>query len=452
MTFFRENKAPLLIIAVITLFFALLMLYTFTIVKPGAFLSALNGDTIQNQNEKAEYWRPLPLSKNFFSFFTSGVSLSMFAPNSVKILAHPAILDKVKKYWPIAETAIFILNAFLFWFVYKNSPKKERVFILFLIAAMFVTISEVIIARPDHSDIPDFDYRYAGASYYFYSIFIALSAAIILRTKEYGKRIVVPAIIIVFALQQVFSFHALRLKNESAERRDAFVRLDKSLLNELSDLEKNQGGITIPNLAGGHIYQAMSGYTLADYLLFFNKKTDMKIIQNIHMPPDFKTGIVKTAQSLRTETSPEFKESLKKEGGIRSYYSSPAWMIFKAQKIADESIAALSVDTSKKTIIKKESFDPEKMNAVVLNFYTDDTPGTMYLYFSFRNDFGLDGDLGEIRIDDYTPYIVKNGKRVYSIETNMLQVYAYSLSEKISDFYLNVPESKNVRLNTVYLK
>ncbi len=453
MRFFRENKAPLLIVAAITLSFAVFLTVIFTIIHPNIFLSALSGDTIAIQNEKAENWKLIPISSNLFSFFTSGVSLSMFAPNLVKLLAHPSLRDSVKIFWPFVEIIILAGNVALFWFIFKKAVKKERVIIIYLALSMLATMLMIVIARPDHSAIPDFDYRYAGAAYYFYSIFIAICAFIAIKIKkEYAARIILPAIIIILSLQQVFSFEAVYFKEEARQRKDSIIGLRNNLLPELRDLGKSGTVISVPNLSGGHIVQSMPGYTLADYLFFFNFKDPIKLIQNAYMPPDFKSGATVTVKSLRSGTSPEFKKELAKPGAIRTYYSSPSWMIYRTNMSKGQAASLKTEKIKGKILVKQGPFNPEENNTLGFTLYTDNSPGNLYLSFSFKNDFGVEGEVGEIRIDDYTYYTIENNKRVYHIETDLLQIYAYALSEKISNLVLHIPEEKNAFVDNIYFR
>ncbi|MCK5059899.1 MAG: hypothetical protein KAR00_02005 [Candidatus Pacebacteria bacterium] len=455
MKFIKENKIPLLITLGVALLFGAFLYFTFVIAQPGTFLSSLDGDILipSSAQEKQEKWKIGLLTENFVSLFSSGVSLSMIAPDIGKIATHPSIKNFVEPVWPAFEIAIFILNIALFWVVLKYALKKEKIFIVFLMLAMFITIFMVVLARPDHNIIPDFDYRYAGPPYYFYCLFIALVASIAIKIKkEYAAKIIVSVLIVIFALQQIFSFHAVRLEEESKLRKEAIVRLNDTLFIELERLSEKNNDLTIPNLTGAHIFQGMPGYTLADYLLFFDKKMPMRLVQNIYMPPDVKTHIVDTVENLRTSTSQEFKDTLKKTGIISSYYTSSVWMRYKNIEGENTGAKTIPLGENRNILIKKNEFDPEKSNTVGLSFYTDDIPGNLEFYFSFKNDFGLDGKAGAIRIDDFTPYIIENEKRLYHIETNMLQIYAYALSDKVSELFLYVPKEKNPVITNIHFK
>lgn len=325
---------------------------------------------------------------------------------------------------------------------------------ILLMALMSLTITMVIVARPDHSAIPDFDYRYAGVPYYFYCIFMALWASLLLKTKkDYAVKIILPAVIVIFAAQQAFGFHAVRLKTEAASRKKAVMRLNNTLLAEFNALHKKNAPLVIPNLSGGHIFQPMPGLMLSHYLLFFNTKTPITLIQNSEMPPDNTWNhLVTDVSSIRSETSPEFKDALKKLSAIRSYYASPSLMIYNASHTPDDSMKSVILNKNKEVIIKQKEFDPEKMNAVGFSLSTDNAPGNLELSFSFKNDFNADGAAGKIRIDDYTPYLLKDGKRFYTIESNLLQLYTFSLSEKISNLTLFVPEIRGASVSSIYFR
>jgi hypothetical protein len=358
----------------------------------------------------------------------------------------------VEPLWPAFEIAIFILNIVLFWTAWRYALQNEKRFIVYLLLAIFITISMVILARPDHSIVPDFDYRYAGPPYYFYCLFLALAVSMATRAKkEHTARIIVSILVVILAMQQIFSFHGVRLQSEAKMRQGAIVMLYDSLLPELETLSK-KNPLVIPNLTGAHIFQGMPGYTLADYLLFFNKKMPVKLAQNAHMPPDVKTNTVETVESVRTSTSQKFKDALKKSSAIRSYYTSSVWMRYKNIDNEQVSLQTLPLSESREIFIQRNEFNPEKFNTVLFSFYTDDIPGNLEFSFSFKNDFGVDREAGSIRVDDYTPYTLKDSKRLYRIETNLLQLYAYSLSEKISNLTLYVPETKGAFVSGIYFK
>ena len=451
--FFKEDKIPLFIVAAIALIFAVFLFISFTVVQPNTFLSTLSGDGIPYANEKRDNWKLIPLTSNFLSFFENGVSLSMIAPNMVKILVHPAIKNKVVPFWPAVEMIILFGNAVLFWFALKYAENKDRKIILFLILAMLLTISMVIIARPNHETMPDLDYRYAGMSYYFYSIFMAICASLLIKTKkDYAIKIIISIVIVIFSAQQAFSFYAVRLKEGAILRREAIVHLNNSLLVELDELSKEDTNLIIPNLSGGHIFQPIPGFMLSQYLLFFNKKTPVTLIRNSEMPQDNWSHVVSTVSSLRSETSLKFKEALKKSPWIRSYYASPSLMAYKTVNTEDEIARLTTLNENGKIIIKRGEFDPEKMNVVGFSLYTDNTPGNLELSFSYKNDFNIDGAMGKIRIDDYTPYTLKDDKRLYKIESNLLQLYTFSLSERISNLALSIPETKGAFAGGVYFR
>lgn len=452
--FFRENKVPICIIMTIVLALAIFFYVSFAVIQPDTFLSVLGGDGIASPNQKAENWRFIPLASNFLSFFENGVSLSMFAPNIVKILVHPAMKNKVAPFWPIVEMILLFGNILLFWFALKGAPNKERKLIILLMMSMFITIAMVIIARPVHEAIPDFDYRYAGVPYYFYSLFMAMCASVLMRTKkDYAVKVILSAVIVVFAGQQALSFYAIRLQKEAELRREAVVRLNNTLLNELDALQhKKNAPLIIPNLSGGHIFQPMPGLMLSHYLLFFDTKTPISLIKNSSIPVDTWNHFVADVLSLRSETSQEFKETLKKPSAIRSYYASPSLMTYKNISPRDNPAEPTTPSGKKEIIIQREKFNPEKIHVLGFLLFTDNIPGNLELSFSFNNDFGIDGVMGKIRIDDYTPYVLKDGRRVYAIESDLLQLYTFSLSEKISDLTLSVPETKSASVHGIYFR
>ena len=457
LAFLKENKHPLIIVVSVSVFFVAFWAFSFTVIQPDTFLSTLNSEDINkiSSAQKSETWKLIPLTENFVSFFSSGVSLPIVAPSVVKILTHPSIRDTFDSIWPIFELIIFVINILFFQFVFKHSARKEKGLILWLLGGMILTIVMVILARPNHNPIPDFDYRYAGAPFFFYAIFLAISASILLKSKkEYSIKLLISLMVIFLATQQAFSFHALRLKVEAEQRTAAVVQLKNSLLTELVVLktyEKNST-LLIPNLLGGHIFQTMSGISLADYVTFFNPKMPIRFIRNNAIPSDPASNITVIVPSLRASTSPEFKDALMEQGVIRSYYISPALMSYSTIDKTASSIVQLTTKGNGDVLIQRVGFDPEKKHVVGLTLSTDDTPGNLELSFFFKNDFNADGTMGNIRIDDYTFYKVEDDRRIYAIETDLLQIYAYALSDKISDLTLYIPETKNPLLIETYFR
>lgn len=451
--FLKENLTPLLLLVATSVTFAVFFMFTFMVLQPNTFLSVLSDTGVSEVSDKKELWKVIPITENFLSFFSSGVSLPLLAPNIVKILVHPAIQNSVKPFWFFIEMAVVVINAALFWFTLKYSSSKERKLFALLVTLMTLTISMVIIARPNHELIPDFDYRYAGAPFYFYCILLALSSSVFI--KKYGVtaiKIITSIVLVIFAAQQAFSFQAARTREESELRKEAIVNLNNNLLKELAVLSKNSGSLTIPNLTGTHIFeQTMSGFTLADYILFFNKKMPVNLVQNNEMPQDVKTHTVQTVSSIRSATSKGFIEALKISPTIRSYYAYPGLMSYRVASIDNFSSIPATTKTNGQITVRETKFDPEATHVADFILSTDNVSGNLELSFSFNSDFGTHEKIGKIRIDDYTPYVVKDSKRVYHIETDLLQVYTFALSEKVSNLILNVPETKSASVNNFLL-
>ncbi|MEK7607803.1 MAG: hypothetical protein AAB484_02710 [Patescibacteria group bacterium] len=452
--FFRENYHSLFCLIFVTLIFAISFYISFKVIQPDTFLTALGAEGVARADftDRKEYWKPLPLAKNFLSFFASGVSLPLLAPNAVKILAHPAVKENAIPLWPFLTIFILALNVLFFSLVWKNSPKKEKKFIIWLLVVMFITISMVILARPNHETIPDFDYRYAGVPFYFYSIFLALSSSLILKKRgNAALRLIIPIVIIIFSAQQAFGFHSLRLKEESIQRRDAIVNLNRTLLKELETLSKTNLELRVPNLSGSHILQKMPGLTLANYVIFFDMKAPLTLIQNTAQPPESGTSIVKKVKSLRTSTSPEFKQVLMEQSAVRSYYMDPGIMLYETLPLSDTETNNLNLNQKREIVIKQSQFDPEKLHTVVFTLITDNVPGNIKLAFYFKNDFDMRDVVGNIRVDDYTSYKTLGDKRVYRIRTDLLQLFSFALSEKISDLIISVPNLKNAAISEIKL-
>lgn len=449
--FFRKNKAPLASLAGVALAYAIFFTATFTVIQPHTFLTTLTGDERVIADEKSLSWKSLPLAKDFI-FSLPDVSISMFAPNAEKILAHPSFKNSTENPWRAFQILVLAANVTLFWIAFKYAAARERKFMLYLLASIFLTVAMVVVARPNHDVIRNIDYRYSGPPYYFYSIFLGLGAGIFLKLKkENAAKIIVAAVIVIFATTQAMGFQALRLKEEAKMRKAAIERLNASLLKELETMSKNNP-LSVPNLTGGHIFQeSLAGFTLADYILFFNKKMPVELIQNRAMPPDVKTHTVASVESLRSAVSGDFKDRLAQAGAIRAYYASPALLDYETGVVGAGAGAPVQNKTGN-VIVESGTFDPEKKHLLEFSLITDNAPGNLEILLSFKNDFGVSETAGKIRVDDYTPYTPEDGRRMYRVKTDLLQIYAYALSEKVSDLTLNIPSTKNTMVNEIYLR
>lgn len=453
-SFLKNNRPALAVLATVVLLFGAFLFYTFTHIQPGTFLSSLNGqatDPTLIENSKAEQWRPIPLTLNAFTLFTSGVSITLFAPNVVKILAHPALHDKVRWLWPIVELAVLMANVILAWFAWRYAQVREKKLMIFLGLGMLVTITMIILGRPDHSIIPDFDYRYAGPAFYFYCIFLALSALLVVRAHKHAGRVVATIVIILFCVQQAFSFHAMRLRQEALVRQAHVVGVVEALLPELDTLSTRDSSLTIPDLSASHIDPAMLDFYLSNAILFAEPRLQrIHLIQNTAMPQDVESRIVETVRSIRAETSPVFIDALKEPGAIRAYYTSPALIAYTNLPLATSSIPTAPMSGA--VVVRKGAFDPEQLHTLELTLSTDDIAGNTELSIMFANDLAVTSPTARIRIDDYTPFTRVDGKRVYHIETDLLQIYPYALSQKVSDLTITLPEAKNPTVGAVSLK
>jgi predicted ribosome quality control (RQC) complex YloA/Tae2 family protein len=48
--------------------------------------------------------------------------------------------------------------------------------------------------------------------------------------------------------------------------------------------------------------------------------------------------------------------------------------------------------------------------------------------------------------------VKKNNKRIYQIETDLLQLYTYSLSQTVSNLILSVPETKKITVTEIHFE
>jgi hypothetical protein len=175
------------------------------------------------------------------------------------------------------------------------------------------------------------------------------------------------------------------------------------------------------------------------------------LIQNDEMPQELRTKTVNSVASLRNATSDEFKMALMNSDVIRSYYAIPNNLSYKTIEIGDLSPKNRLAQTGEITILNM-SFDPEKNRTLNITISTGNTSGNLEIPISFKNDFTEKTILGNLRIDDYTQFTVVNNRRIYNIEVNLLQIYTYALSKKVSNLSIMIPTTKDALLENLSFK
>jgi hypothetical protein len=438
--FLYKNKLPVSIISVVAVSFAAYLVISFLKLHPNTFLSA---------GAKLDL---VTIVRNSISIFSSGLTLSIIAPKIVTLFAYPALRAHIGIFWPYIELTILIVSLLLSRLIFPRAHMGERRFTLFSLAVLLITIFMVAIGRPTEDTVPDYAFKHIGMSFYFYCVIIAVFAGICMRLKNTNTvKVILPILIVVLALQQAFSFQTVRLLEESKARQIAVENLDKNLISELKTMAGNGQTITIPNLDGPNIYEAMPGFTLADYVPFLDNSLNIKIIRNNGMFPD-PTNTAVTVADLRSSTSNIFREALKTSSVLKSYYLLPAEMWYTATTTGGAATLLVPPPAGNIIVLQNSAIDPEEKHLLTFTLLTDDVSGNLKPSISFVGDFGLGKDVGLIRVDDYTAGKVIGGKRSYTITTDLLQIYGYALSKEVSHITLSIPQEKNAMVTSVSFK
>jgi hypothetical protein len=444
---FASYKTPLAILVSISIFYAAFFYLSFSIIQPNTFLVSLSAEVPAQvtSNDREENWKPIPLITNYFNFIANGVTLPLVFPHAPKLLAHPAFIHLVAPYWNFVEALLIIGNLALVWAIWKHADPEERKRIIFLFIAFSLCAAMTILARPNHSSIPDYDFRYAGSAFFFYLVILSIGASIYTRNRGIKAiTITTTLIIILFSLQQIFGFHEFRLKNESQARKADMIRLKETLFPELVKLGS---GATIPNLRGSSISEIMPGPTLAHYLLFYYVKNAPRLVEATPSEGSIWTGLVEEVSSVKDKTSDEFIVALKNSPALQSYYANSG----RIEYTTATSGARESHSGSQEIIIRRSPFDPKSEHILHLTLLTDHVPGTFDLVLSFDTDIEIRGE-ARIRIDDYTPFSIVEGKRVYSIQADLSEIVLYDLSSAVSNLRVVAPQKKNAQILSVTLK
>jgi hypothetical protein len=445
--YIQENKKPLLILAVIGILFAVFMAYNFQASGSKTFVNTTD-------DSKSSFIR---YSGNMMKFYSTTLTQALLIPNVVKIVGHPSIIEKVRPVWLVLDIILFFMSIYTIVYIYRHADARRKRFIVWILLSLFILLTLIVVKRPINDFVFDADFKYGAMPYYFYSILIVLFLTTLVERNKISVPMCMVLLALIFSTQNALGFEAIKKSEEGKARRIAVESFGQSFFGEL---EKIHGDLplAIPNLAGNFIYREIAA-SLADYVLFFNVRSHIKLLENSAMRPDTKTKTVTRVQSLRAATDKAFIEALKKSETLRSYYFYPVRMSHETYSNGATSTksftqAPVISKYAGHDFITLQSFvvDPEENHIVTIEFETTDIPGNLELSFYFNNDFGVTDRAGYIKVDDSIGYIRDNGKRYYHLTTDLLQLYSYSLSTTVSNIRLLVPEKKDIKIIHVDIK
>jgi hypothetical protein len=253
---------------------------------------------------------------------------------------------------------------------------------------------------------------------------------------------------------------------DSIDRRQAIAEIAEKVWSPISSMAGSSSGLTVPTLDGPFLASHCPGlfdYNLATYLPFFSPANPaVTLVRNAQMHPWTGPGTV-TVSSLRAAVSGEFMNLIRHNAGVRSYYFSriplrsmarPDPHLMPRTHVASEpagpltgqseGFAQFTEDGRRLYWVRRTAFDPE--SAPVLRISLEGLPpagpGEVAVRLEFTTDIADATGGGTITLPARPDDV---------IETDLRQLYAFSLSRQVRDVRLMVTTPGDYRLRMATL-
>lgn len=393
----KKDLAPILSVIIAGMLFAAYIFYAYHILRTGTFVETSHAGA--------------KILKDFFLTWNVGLTSSLVAPYFPLLLLQPAFFAKIATVWNAFIGLLFFAQIGLFSLAFKRADRERRIMLSCFLAATALCVLLVALARPTTGPIDIFPFKLTAMAYFWYCISLVSAYAAISRRNNNGfmPRVGIWLLILVFiACQSVFSFFNQKTVTDAVERRAAVEHLGALA----GAIERIPGeNLSIPDLSGMYIYEPLSGYDLTKYLPFIALPQRVRIIDSGERP------------------SAAFITALKSDTDLRSFYLKPVTIYPTAPSNGTRDFGPLLAVKGTYRIHIKKSADRIALKVVT-------SAPRFSIDLRAQNDFNATGTLAAIMIDQFIPYTVENGKKVYTISIRPADIYAISLSNGAADVQL----------------
>jgi hypothetical protein len=448
---FKAHRWLLLAILILYSAFAMLNFFVFFISKQGNFLS-MSGNH----------------SHTIFSFLTQlfylisgGLLLSPLFPVGYHLLPIVLLLPLL--------IVLFALAGIIIYKTVKYSEAECKWRIIYVLLIILMTATIVVIGRP----MTGFNYalvtKYTGVLYLWYCLLISLIWNHYWRKAELtGKsRIATFCIIMLlwFIGHQMFFDNILFLYQAEATGYSiniAEARIRKNNVNEIRQrlmlplLALQRSELRIPSLDGKFIYSVypkLFKYNLSHYMDFIVPEGNKVILFKNKAMQGWTAKDVVTVTSLRSNIDSEFIKYLENDSYAQRLYLSPVELsansvsgtAFKTDSIRPRQLVSTTTlshqppgsllihsNGAAELIIDKGDWDPEERHLLVLNvghFGSTNTDNVkLEVHFS-----------GELKIPYSKNYIVIPSGKQSTLSIDLLQIYSYSLNQRVGSLRIAFP-------------
>lgn len=412
-SYVRRHMALLCGVLVVLALFSSFMIYVFHLYPTSGVFSE----------------RALPLSaqvQSLYQVLTAGTIAELFAPSVGLIISQPRFVAYVSL-WGIAM-ALLLLGFGLF--VYKASRLENRNTRLLIYAFVLILLGVSVLPalrRPSSQTASFFPIQQIFVPFFWYIIVLAVAVSSYLkRTSPKTTRIVIAFCVLLIGWQMVFGFY----KDESLQHviasKQSVERLQTLLVPPLNNIAaQSKTAVSVPNLRGSYINPYVFGNDLWKYKAFLN------LAPNIHLL-DVRGG------PYVASTSPLFLQALHTDEKLRTLYLAHVELEegYQTQPLHSDAPKTFESDGEARIVIGPGTIDPAKRYMLHLDMTIPQSPEKIFLDLSYKNDFGIVGPIAAIRLDQFSVSLPDSKERRYAISVDLNQMYAYALSQSVSDVAL----------------
>lgn len=464
--YLKTHFQVLIILLTSTILLIAFNYYVFFILYPDSFLSS-----------KLNYDYSIFDYAKFLLIFVCGTFLTLFINNEYFPFLHVSF-NKILIYISLIFSFI-VLSAILLKYFRDIKLRFKNMYLIYFLILLFGISFMIVFGRPPSADrLIRLDARYVAMPIIILIIILSIVIdSFYNRISDFDNKykfingFIILAL--VYAVNQQFLDHlfyrfspsiSTPAVSSAIKRQKLWNNLQTNVMERIDSLGKeHKRDVYIPNLDQFYINSMNSDFIHTDLSFFYKIKNHIKFIRNTQMNSN---NEVLKVNSLLAKTDKRFFDLLKiKEFGNFFFYpvalKSDTFITMNRLTENENLFIGKTPVTLKnngiyKVELNRKQWNPEQYHYLELELELPpgNIPFEMNIYF--KNDFNQKGSLGKIKID--LPYWCENNlisfksDNTYLIKIDLLQIYAYSLSNSIEDIILKNNMRSDAECKINYLR
>ena len=321
-------------------------------------------------------------------------------------------------------------------YLYVAARQENRTvrFVMYAFVLMLLGVSLLpALRRPSSQNASFFPIQQIIVPFYWYIILFAIATSTYLkRYRGNSTPLLIALCLLLIGWQQTFGFYKDESLKHTVDSKNSIVRLQALLTPAFNELTAHsEKPLYVPNLRGVYINPYVFGNDLYKYRTFLGISSQIQLL-------DVRSG------PFLASTSKEFIQALQKDKNLRSLYFAYVELEEGYQtnplqtKITPKEFES---NGSYSLVLSPSVINPAKLHTLLLDIEVPKESEKIILDISFQNDYGLEGPLGFVRLDQFSTLLKDEAGRRYVLSVDLNQIYAYALSSSISNLRLTFKTS-----------